>query len=279
MSTADKKIKKRNLFRFLVSKIFWLNLLFAISAFFLIIWLTLLFIQSYSRHGDSKTVPNLIGLNIHEAESVLDISDLQLEVVDSTYLLDEPPSSIINQDPLRDSRVKSGRKIYLTVNMVNPPSAEVPGIEMGTSYISVREILESRGFKIGSIEYKPFQYKDVFLDMKLSGESQSLKAQVKIPKGSKIDLVLGSGLGDTEIDLPDLRNLTYIEAVSLIQLKELSLGTVIGNGTITDSAEAFVYKQYPKYESGKKINVGSMMDIWISNDEIDNAETEDNGYE
>ncbi len=39
--------------------------------------------------------------------------------------------------------------------------------------------------------------------------------------------------------------------------------------------EAFVYKQYPKYESGEKIRVGSMMDIWISNDEIEDTEIDD----
>lgn len=209
-----------------------------------------------------------MGLTIAEAEEQLNSLNLDYAVMDSSYDPEEKPLSILNQDPAPDSKVKSGRKIYITVNMAQPPQTEVPNIELGTSYISVREILESKGLRIGEVIYKPFEYKDVFLDMHLKGESKTLQPGSKIPKGSKIDLVLGNGLGDTKVDLPDFTMLTYMEAVTLIQLKELSLGTVIATGTITDSTNAFVYRQDPAYEDGRQINLGSMVDIWISEEMI-----------
>ncbi len=102
--------------------------------------------------------------------------------------------------------------------------------------------------------------------MPLHGENKSLKPGSIIAKGSKIDLVLENGLGDTKITMPDLAGLTYIEAVNLIQLKELTLGTVITSGTISDTTDAFVFKQYPVAGNEKTINLGSMIDIWITED-------------
>lgn len=268
MTAKKEQTKAPGFLRYLISKAFWLNIVIAVVVFIIIIWLAFLFIKQYSRHGESQTVPNLVGKTLPEAKEELSNLHLDYAIMDSTYDPEEKPLSIINQDPMPDSKVKSGRKIYITINAEHPPLTEIPGIEVGTSYISVREILESKGLKIGNIIYKPFEYRDVFLDMKAQGSDESLQAGDKIPKGSKVDLIMGSGQGDTKIDLPDFRSLTYDEAVNLIQLKELSLGTVMSSGTISDTSEAFIYKQNPEYEPGKKINIGSMVDLWLSTEPV-----------
>lgn len=272
----QKKTNEPNIWRFFISKTFWLNIAVAAVIFIGILWLTLLFLQSYSRHGESQTVPNVVGMTTLEAMQKLNSLDLEYAVMDSTYDPGKRPLSVINQDPIPDSKVKSGRKIYVTVNMANPPETEVPFIEIGTSLISVREILESRGLRMGDIIYKPFEYRDVYLDMYLDGTSKSLKPGSKIPKGSRIDLVMGNGLGDTKIAIPDFTGLTYQEAINLIQLKELSVGTVIATGTITDSLNAFVYKQYPASDDSRMMNIGSMVDIWISQDPMPGSDQDDN---
>lgn len=250
--------------RFIATKLFWLNIFGAIVAVILLVWGVLFFVQQYSRHGESQTVPDLIGKTTAEAMSALDNLNLEYAVMDSTFDPDERPLSILNQDPLPDSKVKSGRTIYVTVNMAEAPKTEIPRFEVGTSLVSVREILESHGLKVGEIIYKPFEYRDVFLDMRVHGERRSLKPGAKIPKGTRIDLILGNGLGDTKIIIPDLRGLTYIEAINLIQLKELSIGTVIVTGSIKDSADALVYRQFPIADIDKSVNLGSMIDIWIT---------------
>ncbi|MEZ5013102.1 MAG: PASTA domain-containing protein [Chitinophagales bacterium] len=267
MSRSKKKeAEKVSFLRFLISKVFWVNILSAMVVFVIILWLVLLFVQRYSRHSESQTVPDLVGVTSAEAENTLQELDLEYAIMDSTYAPDQRPLAILNQDPPAGSKVKSGRKIYVTVNMAKPPDTEIPFIEIGTSYISVREILESHGLLIGNVTYKPFEYKDVFLDMRLQGEHKSLQSGSKIPKGSRIDIVLGNGLGDTKILIPDLRGLTYSEAVNLIQLKDLSLGSVIASGTITDTLDAFVVKQYPAALEDRYVNLGSMIDIWISDE-------------
>lgn len=254
------------LLRFFTTKLFWLNIFGAMVATILLVWGVLFFVQQYSRHGESQTVPDLIGKTTSEAMDALDNLHLEYAVMDSTFDPDERPLTILNQDPLPDSKVKSGRTIYVTVNMAEAPKTEIPRFEVGTSLVSVREILESHGLKVGEIIYKPFEYRDVFLDMRIHGERKSLKPGTRIPKGTKIDLVLGNGLGDTKIIIPDLRGLTYIEAVNLIQLKELSIGTVIATGSIKDSADALVYRQFPMADMDRSVNLGSMIDIWITDD-------------
>ncbi len=276
MSNPKKKSTENSSnWRFFISKAFWLNVFAAIVMIVVFLWLLLFIVQQYSRHGESQTVPNLVGKTSLEAQQELDNLDLEYAVMDSTFDADERPLSIISQDPVANSKVKSGRKIYVTINMRQPPKTEAPTFEIGTSYISVREILESHGLKVGDIIYKPFEYRDVYLDMKIHGENKPLKPGTQIPKGSKIDLVLGNGLGDTKIAIPDLSGLTYIEAVNLLQLKELTVGTVITTGTISDKDEAFVYKQYPESANEGMVNLGSMVDIWISDNPNENAPQDD----
>lgn len=276
MSKPKKQPEKGpGFFKFVITKTFWLNIFAALVVFVLLLWAMLFFLQEYSRHGESQTVPNLVGKTTLEAMEELNNLDLDYAVMDSTFDPDERPLTIINQDPIPDSKVKSGRKIYVTINMQQPPKTEIPNFELGTSYISVREILESHGLKVGRIIYKPFEYRDVFLDMQVSGQNKSLKPGTLVPKGTKVDLVLGNGLGDTKIAVPDLTGLTYIEAVNLIQLKELTLGTIVTSGTISDTMDAFVFKQFPQAANDKTVNLGSMIDLWITQE--DPAATQDGG--
>ncbi|HAE14629.1 MAG TPA: hypothetical protein DCG24_10370 [Bacteroidetes bacterium] len=264
MPKKTNKETRPGFMRFLISKAFWLNLVLAGVFVFLTAWITLGLINRYSRHSESQTVPDLTGLPATEAERVLEQAGLKYAVMDSSYLQEATPLSIISQEPKPGSMVKEGRTIYAVVNRAAPPPTELPYIEQGTSYISVVEILQSRGLRIGNISYKPFQYKDVFLDMRVRGVNGTPKPGTKIPKGSIVDLVLGNGLGETRVEIPDLVGLSYLEASALIQLKELNVGTVVGDGAITDTMSAFIVRQYPAPYEGGTINMGSMVDIWIS---------------
>jgi len=262
--TKKKNKEKPGLFRFLFSRIFLVNILLSMIVIGVLIALTLTFINAYSRHGDSRTVPDITGMTREEAVAQLQNASLEFAVMDSTFNPDALPSTVLNQDPLPNSKVKSGRTVYVVLNMTEAMPVAIPHIETGTSFISVREVLASRGLKVGEISYKPFQYKDVLLEMRYKGKR--LKAGQEIPKGSSVDLILGNGLGETNIEVPDLVGFTYVEAVNLIQLKNLNLGTVISTGTISDTLNAFVVRQYPAYSPDSYINLGSMMDLWISDE-------------
>ncbi|KRP13600.1 MAG: hypothetical protein ABR95_06340 [Sphingobacteriales bacterium BACL12 MAG-120813-bin55] len=276
MTKAKKKTSNPGILHFLVSRAFLLNVVLAVVAFLLLVWLTLWGISRYSRHAESQTVPDLTGLVSSDAAALLDRAGLELSVIDSTFQNDVRPMTVISQDPPSGARVKGGRTIYVVVNRKEPPPTEIPYIEVGTSYLSVVEILESRGLKLGNISYRPFQYKDVFIEMRIQGKPGVPKPGTKVAKGSKVDLVLGNGLGDTKVEVPDLIGLTYYEAINLIQLKELNVGTVIASGAISDTIDAFIVRQFPPSGADQYINMGSMLDIWISDSAPDLFQDEEN---
>ena len=67
----------------------------------------------------------------------------------------------------------------------------------------------------------------------------------KIRWGSKIDLVIGGGLEAVKIPVPDLTGLTVQDARSLLSSKGILLAAILSTGNITDTANAYIYRQNP----------------------------------
>lgn len=88
-----------------------------------------------------------------------------------------------------------------------------------------------------------------------------------MPKGSRIDLVLGDGRGNEEVDIPSLIGLTIDEArFALKNGAMLSLGNVYYEGEITDTANAVIVKQDPFLtDSVTKVKIGTPVNITLSN--------------
>jgi len=92
-----------------------------------------------------------------------------------------------------------------------------------------------------------------------------LKPGSKLPKGSKIDLVLGDGKGASEVAIPELINLYLDEAKFAIKNSGLVLGTTTYTGTVTDSTKAIVISQFPmKSDSLSKVSIGTRINITLT---------------
>jgi beta-lactam-binding protein with PASTA domain len=94
--------------------------------------------------------------------------------------------------------------IYVTLNSSEPPQVKMPNL-IDVSYRQAVSILLSFGLKEGQISYKPDLAKNIVLKQLYNG--QPVLPETKVLKGSSIDLVLGDGLGSTEIDVPELATL------------------------------------------------------------------------
>jgi hypothetical protein len=90
----------------------------------------------------------------------------------------------------------------------------------------------------------------------------------KIPWGSTIDLVVGSGLNDQPIPVPELIGLRYDEVKVILEQAGILLGATILDPDVTDTASAFIWKQIPPSlnEVGEKLLIqpGQLMDLWLS---------------
>ena len=217
-------------------------------------------LNSYTRHGEYLSVPDLSGLQIDDAIHLLTEKKLRYAISDSLYFEGKPKLSILEQNPAAKSKVKEGRVIYLTINSNSVPMVVLPNL-LDVSLRQAEAMLSAVGLKMGKLIYKPDIAKDVVLGMQLY--NASINAGQKISKGSTIDLVLGNGLEGESIPLPNLIGLTLQEANNLLASSSLSLGSVVYLGVIADSSAATIYKQNPSFAEGATINGGQPIDLFL----------------
>lgn len=180
-----------SLIKFLSSKDFIKQLGLAIAAIIVICFLMLMWLKSYTHHGDFETVPQLKGKSLDVVEIELDDNNLKMVVQDSAnYNPNYPAYSVIEQQPEAGAQVKENRKIYLTLNPSGYRKIGIPNIIRRT-YRQAKPTLEALGFEIGNITYQDDIGKDEVLGIKYKGES--ILPGTLLQKTSKIDLVLGNG--------------------------------------------------------------------------------------
>ncbi|RZK01037.1 MAG: PASTA domain-containing protein, partial [Flavobacterium sp.] len=129
--------------------------------------------------------------DLEAAAEKLDEVDLEYVLLDTTeYQRDYPKFSVVKQDPIAGSKVKSGRKIYIKINSDTYRDIIMPDL-IEQSFRQAEPTLKALGLELGEKTYKPYLGKDMVLEMRYKGKK--IKAGDKVPKASKIDLVLGDG--------------------------------------------------------------------------------------
>ena len=155
----------------------------------LLVILTLVFLHLYTRHGQNIVVPKLEGLQINEANTILNAKGLNVEIIDSIYNRDAVPGAILDQTPKANNKVKKGRTIYVTVYSKNPQQIIVPGL-VDYSTRQALALLNSLGFTQISIEEVPSEYSGLVLAVEYHG--RPLAPDEKVPAGSQLNLVVSS---------------------------------------------------------------------------------------
>jgi beta-lactam-binding protein with PASTA domain len=118
---------------------------------------------------------------------------------------------------------------------------------------------------MGDTTYKPDIARDRILEVRFAG--QAIKPGSKIPKGSKIDLILGDGKGAAEVTVPEVVNLELDEAKFAIENSGLVVAAedITYEGTITDSSKVVVKSQYPmKVDSLSKVSIGTHIKLTVT---------------
>ena len=248
-------------FRFLASRIFFVNVAILIAVIIAGYFIVSSGLSNYTHHGENIAVPDLRGMRLGKLNSVLAVHNFHFRIVDSLYDGDKPPGTVLDQDPAPGSKVKENRTIYLTVNATQPPDVKMPDL-VDVSFRQAEAILQSFGLVTGEIIYRSDLAKNAVLEQRY--KNRIIKPGTLIPKGSSIDLVLGDGLENPEMNgvvVPDLTGLTREEAEDALRRASLSIGTVHYDGT--DTAGAVVYRQSPHAESFREMMPGDNVDIYL----------------
>ncbi|MBS1520638.1 MAG: PASTA domain-containing protein [Bacteroidetes bacterium] len=215
----------------------------------------------YTRHGSGILVPRVMNMPIDKALSTLKDKGFGVSI-DSVYVLDQTPGTVIEQDPDAGTNVKEGRMIYLKIVKNQAPPVALPDI-IDAPYISAEATLSNYGLKIGDTTYAPDIARNHVLQVKFAG--QAIQAGTKIPKGSKVDLVLGDGSGASEVEIPDLVNQDLDAARFVLKNSGLVLGVITYQGTITDSTNLVIVSQMPaKTDSVTKVSNGTRINVTVT---------------
>lgn len=274
------------MFKFITQRSFFINLLVAVALLLVIILIFFSLLGSITRHDETIRVPQVTGKSLADATSFLKKEGFKVSVQDSVYIDSLAPLSVIKQAPESDELVKINRTIYLTINRAQPPLIEMPDLR-GFSFRSAEMYLQSLGLKLGDTSYTPDIARNAVKDQKYKGST--IEPGTKIPVGTAIDFVLGNGLGNTELTVPDLIGFTVNQAKDYLSGDNIGLGVVIATDAIQDTANAYIVKQNPEPETQlpdgttahNHIRPGQLMDIWISTsppvrDTTNNQSTQEN---
>lgn len=259
------------MFKFITNKPLWVNILVGLG---LVIILLLIFFASLSwltGFGKYEKVPLVAGQNYLAAKKILEEKGFEVAIQDSIYIDSIAKQAVIRQIPEADATVKAGRTIFLTINRTIPPQVEMPNLA-GFSIKSAEMYLQSLGLKLGEVSFKPDIARNSVLEQLFNGIP--IKAGTKIPIGTIISFVLGSGVGGGEMNVPNLVGMTVNEARNYLSTINVNIGSIVPMGTIVDSANAFVIRQTPEiltdsigasgFRIPNKIKQGQVMDIYIS---------------
>ena len=252
--------------KFLLTKKFLRHLGLAAGLTLVILIAVLLWLRIYTHHGQSITVPNLTGLTTDEVEDVTSSRRLRFEVVDSVYSTEMPRGTVLKQNPRPNSTVKKNRKIFLTMNAVNPEMVSMPRL-VGLSIRQARLALQNAGLSLGDISYRPdYAINNVLQQMH---RDSVINEGTEIIKGTVIDLVLGMGQSNETTRIPDLIGYSLDAAANIIADYYLNIGAITYDENMEnaeDSAAAFIWRQYPEFDEFSRMNMGMEVDIWLTAD-------------
>lgn len=246
---------------FVFSRVFVVNMVIAVLILLVLLFCTVFYLKSYTKFGESITVRDLTGLTVDEVAEILEPSNLKYVVYDSVFVPGKKPLTVIDQEPKPLSKVKENRTIYITINAAKPPKVGLPDI-LEKPFREASKKLENAGLRLDSVIYRPSGIDGNFV-MEVRYGGQPINAGYKLTVGSRVDLVVSSGMGDP-MEVPCLTGQTLGVAQIMLTELYLTIGSTVYDATVTDTASAVIVRQIPAYESGVTLPVGTPMDLFFS---------------
>lgn len=246
---------------FIKSKIFFINLGLAVLFLFTFFVCIFYWLDSYTMHGQSITVPELVGLSKEQAKQILQEKGLRLFITDSIYNPKALKGGVLEQEPKANTQVKHNRTIYVTVNAVQPPMVKMPDLH-DLTLRDAKARLETYGLQLGNIRYVPDIAFNAVVYQEFKGKK--IEAGEMLERGSVIDLALGQGESNEMVNVPSLIGMSIKDAIEELQASSLNIGAIIKDETVKDSTQAKIYKQIPPHGENAFINVGKSIDIFIT---------------
>ena len=171
------------------------NLLVMVIVACLIVWGVLIFLDAWTNHGSTSTVPQVQGMTFEQAELVLAENDLTVEISDSIYDRNARPGTIVESWPRAGAVVKRGRQVYVTITAFSPKQVTVAMPVIGVSSRQAVSYLEALGISSIRLVSVPSQYPDLVENAYADGKP--LVVGASFPVTASVTLEVGSAPIDT----------------------------------------------------------------------------------
>jgi beta-lactam-binding protein with PASTA domain len=199
------------------------------------------------------TVPEVVGIPVEEAITLLEKQGFEPLISDTSYGLQAPVGSVFFQKPDAGARVKVGRTVYLFVSG-GVRVITVPLLK-GKSVLDAKFALERLGLKLGRVERIPSnQPEDMIFDQQYA-EGTLLK------QGEKVGVSVSSGRGVGSIRVPDLIGKSLSEARKILADSSLVVGKINYQPSATLLPNT-ILDQYPS--SGNSLSPGNAVNLFVT---------------
>ncbi len=241
------------------------TLTWAVCIVVLLVFAVNVLLNTFTRHNQYFIVPDFAGMNSEQAQWAAQSGKLQLEITDSLYVPAYEGGVVLEQRPEGGSKVKSGRRVFLTVNSYNQRRVKVPFVA-GYSLRQAKNNLELSGLVIKELIYRDDLATNNVLEQYYGDEQITMNSNLELEYGSAITLVVGRADNAIPQNMPKLIGLSTRDAKSRLWELGLNVGRVTMDlgVNLLNQADAKVYVQ--GVEHALPVSLGDKIDLSLTMD-------------
>ena len=181
--------------------------------------------QLGTRHGARRTVPDLSGVQLDQAQRIARKHDLQLHINDSLFVPAYEGGIVLDQLPEGGVEVKPGRTVYITINSFRQKMVPVPYVA-GRSLRQAKNMLEIAGLEIAELVYRADMATNYVLEEYCEGKPVTPTTRMEAEMGSGVTLYVGVEEGYGTTIVPRLVGLPLAQAKGRLWELGLNVGRV-----------------------------------------------------
>ncbi len=208
---------------------------------------------SYTKHGHGITVPDVTRMPLDEAGTILKTRGLRYELAAKRSNEAFPPDFVIDQTPNAGMIVKPNRKIYITINTASTPTVAVPEVQ-DLSLRNATIQLQNSGLQLGNVTYESSRFRNSVL-------RQSIPSGRRVSQNTTVDLIVGDGLGNVMVRIPNVTNMHLAEAQNALREAGLRVGTI--QFQATDRVAPNTVLRFDPYDQ-PNVYEGTAIDLIVS---------------
>ncbi len=225
-----------------------------------IVLVMLLVLSIITRHGKEYELPDLVNTNLSDLGASNPLA-LDPVVVDSIYREGVDGGLVLLQSPKAGTKIKRGRKVYVTVSRFMPNDAVVPDIVGGINVKTAISQLNAVGLKGGKLKFVESPYRNIVINATYGG--RNVEPGQRLVGGAAIDLIVG--LGDDQSLAVEKVPFVIGKKSDRARFEILSASMNVGIEhfeNVTDRFNAVVCKQVPAYNGVTKHHFGTYVELW-----------------